>query len=296
MKKLRIVLSFALLCITIAIFGYYLAHHTNLLHQLMQTNPLVIVALLVCYSGITLSLAAVLSISVRLCNKNIEPRASLGVTITSSIANFFGPLQSGIGIRTIYLKKRLGVNIKNYALVTLYYFGFYAVWSGLLLVLGSPKFRVPLAILLVGGSVAVALVIKKQSKNLNYNARTTEFVGALGASVAAQVVLTALAYFIELSASGAHVTPLQAVSYTGAANFALFVAIAPGAIGIREAFLVFSQKLHQISVSHIVSASILDRAVYVLFLLIALLIVWATHTKDNLQLTPSEENNGAAKK
>ena len=66
------------------------------------------------------------------------------------------------------------------------------------------------------------------------------------------------------------------MSYTGAANFALFVSLTPGAIGIRESFLFFSQRLNHITNAAIVGANVLDRTVYVIFLgliFIVLLII-----------------------
>jgi uncharacterized membrane protein YbhN (UPF0104 family) len=70
--------------------------------------------------------------------------------------------------------------------------------------------------------------------------------------------------------------------YTGAANLALFVSLTPGAIGFRESFLVFSQHLHHISNSTIVAANILDRAMYLVLLLILALIIFGTHARRQL--------------
>ena len=68
-----------------------------------------------------------------------------------------------------------------------------------------------------------------------------------------------------------------------AANFSLFVAITPGAIGIREAFLVFSESLHHIPHDIVISANILDRGIYVVFL--GLLFLWliTTHTQVKIK-------------
>jgi uncharacterized membrane protein YbhN (UPF0104 family) len=65
----------------------------------------------------------------------------------------------------------------------------------------------------------------------------------------------------------------------------MFAALTPGAIGIREAFLVFTQNLHHISSSTIVAANILDRAIYLVFLGLLFLLVVSTHAKDKLRVT-----------
>jgi uncharacterized membrane protein YbhN (UPF0104 family) len=74
------------------------------------------------------------------------------------------------------------------------------------------------------------------------------------------------------------------LSYTGAANLALFVSLTPGAIGFRESFLYFSQSLHHITTAQILSANLIDRAVYVIFLLLLLLVVLIMHVGKRLRL------------
>ncbi|HEY5152784.1 MAG TPA: hypothetical protein VII55_02310, partial [Candidatus Saccharimonadales bacterium] len=79
----------------------------------------------------------------------------------------------------------------------------------------------------------------------------------------------------------------QAIIYTGAANLALFVSLTPGAIGFRESFLVFSRHLHHISDNTIVAVNILDRSVYIVFLLILAVFIFGTHAQRSLK-TKSE--------
>jgi hypothetical protein len=73
---------------------------------------------------------------------------------------------------------------------------------------------------------------------------------------------------------------MQAVVYGGAANFSLFVALTPGAIGFREAFLEFSRQLHHIPTSGILAASVIDRSVYVAFLGLLFLMTVGLHVGD----------------
>lgn len=75
----------------------------------------------------------------------------------------------------------------------------------------------------------------------------------------------------------------EVLTYTGAANFALFVAITPGAIGFREAFLLFSQDLHGIARDSIVAANVLDRAAYIIFLGVIFILTLSMHTAKRLQ-------------
>ncbi|HZL07693.1 MAG TPA: hypothetical protein VFC50_00680, partial [Candidatus Dormibacteraeota bacterium] len=82
-----------------------------------------------------------------------------------------------------------------------------------------------------------------------------------------------------------HISWGQAMSYSGAANFALFVSLTPDAIGFRETFLVFSHRLHHVSTANILSANVIDRGAYVIFLLLLFVVVLSLHAKDRLRLS-----------
>ena len=56
------------------------------------------------------------------------------------------------------------------------------------------------------------------------------------------------------------------------------------AIGIREAFLVFSQNLHHLSNMVIVAANVIDRAIYLVFLGILFIVTVGLHAKGSLRI------------
>jgi uncharacterized membrane protein YbhN (UPF0104 family) len=97
-----------------------------------------------------------------------------------------------------------------------------------------------------------------------------------------QVVIIIAIYYVELRSVAPGVRFSQALIYTGAANLAMFVSLTPGAIGFRESFLVLSRHLHHLSNTVIVSANILDRAMYFVLLLILALIIFTTHAREQL--------------
>jgi uncharacterized membrane protein YbhN (UPF0104 family) len=99
-----------------------------------------------------------------------------------------------------------------------------------------------------------------------------------------QLALQAVIFGIELHNVDPGVSIGQIMSYTGVANLAIFVALTPGAIGIRESFLLFSQNLHHINSSTIVAAHVTDRAIYLLFLGILFVLVISLHAKDKLHV------------
>ena len=67
------------------------------------------------------------------------------------------------------------------------------------------------------------------------------------------------------------------MTYTGLASLTIFVSLTPGAIGIREAFLIITKKLIHISSSSIILANLIDRSIYIIFLGILGLFILIFH-------------------
>ncbi len=283
MKKFRAIGTVSILIITVVLIGRYVVANPDTLTQLAQINPLYIVLIIILYSAVLFSLTVVNTLSVHLSNKKINFRESLALTSTSSIANFFGPLQSGVGIRAVYFKTKLGISIKRYLTVSLYYYAFYAFISGVFLLFGSPQWRLPVFALLLIGSTGTTWYIRRQTSKLHGGFLQPQLLLRLAVITLIQLVCTTAVYGIELLSLGKTFHLSQLISYSGAANFSVFVAITPGAIGIREAFLVFSENLHHLSRDTIISANILDRGVYVVFLSIVFGGLLVTHTQRRLK-------------
>ena len=105
-------------------------------------------------------------------------------------------------------------------------------------------------------------------KKSDLNLSPVNILYLIGATVMQTIIQIAI-YSIELHNSNGsqHIGLNQVITYTGAANLALFVAITPGAIGIRESFLLSTERLHHISSNSIIVANIIDRSVYLIFLM-----------------------------
>lgn len=286
--KIRIAIGSTIVAATIAAFVWYVSKHPEILEQLSQTAVSTILIIVALYGGILGVLTLVLYGSLLAYKKTIPWQENFLLNAYSSLVNFFGPGQSGLGVRAAYLKLKHGVKIKQYIFLTLIYYAFYAFFSGALLAAAAFAWWITCGIL--AGIIAVCWVVLKLYTKRNKNA-LGESHGSLikpliviGAASLVQIILLWIVYFVELRSLDASITAGQAAIYTGAANFALFVALTPGAIGFREAFLVFSQNLHHISNDIIVAANILDRAVYILFLGILFVFVLALHANKTLQV------------
>jgi uncharacterized membrane protein YbhN (UPF0104 family) len=288
-RYVRPVLASLLVLATIVVFIVFFQAHPEYLRNLRHIRPIVVIEILALNAVLTFILTIISNLTLRLCGKPIAFKENFMLTAYSSVANFFGPLQSGPGVRAVYLKTRHNVRMRDYTLATLIQYAMFALISALFLFGGSLKWWwVSLIFLSVG--VFCGLVIRVYSKRGHNNKEPSQFhfdpgtIGALLIATLAMVVVVTSYYFIELKAVNPHINLRQAIIYSGAANFALFVSLTPDAIGIRESFLVLAKRLHHISTAAIFAANIIDRAVYLLYLVLLFIFVLTIHASDRLHL------------
>ncbi len=286
-KKLRTVLAIAIIVATVTAFVYYIKNHPDTLESLRRVSPLAVAALLALYAVGFLAYVIITRASLWIYGKTLSRQENILFNAYSSLINFFGPGQSGPIFRGAYLKKRHNLGIKQFTFTMLLYLGFFAVINAFLAFAGSrPWWQTALLMVFVG--VAGALFVRRYKKrsHIEMGSGFNLFnVGLIFAGTLLQVATFCVIYGIELNQAGANASIGQIMSYTGVANFSLYVALTPGAIGIREGFLVFSQNLHQIDSTTIVAANILDRGVYLVFLGLLFILVLALHARDKLQVS-----------
>jgi uncharacterized membrane protein YbhN (UPF0104 family) len=295
MKQFKRIAGILVLVGTLAVFANYLHGHPELWWQLQNLKPSLLVLLFFLYACTIGVLVLVYDTTLRLCKRTISIKEHTQLTFYSTIVNFFGPLQSGPGFRSVYLKRKHNVSLQRYATITLIYYGFYAVISGLFVLSGEPKFLAGAVILgillLTGGYLYVKRRWPRAVKRLQTPQNYRLFI-RLGLATLLQVIIFSIIYFSELRAVSPHVHYGQALIYTGAANFALFVSLTPGALGFRESFLLFSRHLHHIDAQHIIAANVIDRSVYVAFLGLLFLASLAIHAKAKLGIKPEDLKQG----
>jgi uncharacterized membrane protein YbhN (UPF0104 family) len=280
-RSWRPLVAAIILAATIAAFVAYFRSHPAVGHQLRHTSPVLLIWLLILYAGTIAALAMTTLASLRICKIKLETSESLLLTAYTAVVNFFGPLQSGPAFRGVYLKAKHGLNLKDYTLVTLLYLGFWGIYSGLFLISGILGWwLIPLVVL-----VAIILYKEYRTPRITKRFRHLNLRPILFLAIATflQTAIVCVIYYSELKSIAPATHFSQAVIYTGAANLALFVSLTPAAIGFRESFLLFSRQLHHISSNTIVTASILDRSVYVVFLLLLAVFIFSTHASRRLQ-------------
>ena len=285
-QKLKVALGGIILVATVAAFAHYVSAHPALLDKLATTPPLLLVLLLGLYGLWFAALVLILRVSLRLFGKSMNRQENILLNAYSSLVNFFGPGQSGPVFRGLYLKKKHNLPVKNYIFATVLYYAFYAVISALFVCVGSrPWWQTVLAVIGVGGGCAVLVRIyasrSRITGNTGMNVRNLTLLFAL---TAGQLVVQAVIFYCELRSIDPSVSIAQALAYTGTANFAVFASVTPGAIGIREALLAFTQNLHGIELAVTVAANVIDRAVYLLLLGALFILTLSLHAKDKLRL------------
>lgn len=292
-KYFRTALALVIIAATITAFTYYAVKHPETVEQLKQLPPYVILLLLSLYGISFLAYVMVTRSSLQIYNVKMSRQENILFNAYSSLINFFGPGQSGPVFRSAYLKKKHGLSIKNFAVTMVLYFGFFAVLSAMLMFIGSrPWWQTTLLVLITATASFLFFRWYKKRKHVRFGEGFNLInVGGILVATMIQVCVMAIVYGVELQRVGAGASIGEILSYTGVANFSLFVALTPGAIGIREAFLVFSQGLHNIDSTTIVTANILDRAVYLLFLGLLFLMALAMHAKDKLQVNQLKIEN-----
>lgn len=252
-------LAITVLVLVAVFIAVYIAVHPEIIGEVLAVGPVALGWLAVLYAVIIGTHWLILLLTVRWCKATIGGREGLLLTVYSTVANFFGPLQSGPGVRAAYLKAKVGVRLRDFTLATLvYYLAFGAVNVSLLFARTLPW----LTVLGLIVTVAVVGVVAWRS-----GAGRRVVTALIAAVTAVQALLMAAVYYVELNAvAGPGADALQTLVYSGSANLSLFVSITPGAIGFREAFLGFAQSLHGVGFDAIIAAGIVDRAFYVLFL------------------------------
>lgn len=285
-KHFRNALRLLILLATAAVFVYYLRRHPELLQQLAHTPPRLVVALvflyLVWFGTLTLTVTATL----RICKCPLRMGEALLLNAYSTLVNFFVPGQGGVAVRGLYLKKRYQLGMRRYILATLIFYMMYAIISTfMLLVFSRPWWQTASGVMLVvAGCIVVVHLYERRSKmRADVLDLRLANLGFLFFSTLAQVAAQIAIYACELRWIHPAVTLQQVSTYTGAANFSVFVALTPGAIGIRESFLFFSQKLHHIHTSTILAASILDRSIFLVLLGLLFILIQAFHARKSFR-------------
>ncbi len=271
MKIQSRVLRVALTLLVIALFGYYFLHNRHEFGRLLDIPLPYLLFILLGQLVVVASNVGILLVLVRIASRRIAPLPAIRVIAYSSVINFFGFLQGGLGFRGFYLKKYLDISLKTYSLLTLLQyavlFGLTGTMIGWGFLMIYPRY---LGLVLVGGLVISGLggIVFYVSKSRKLESawilasKHKKEIGLLALLAVVQLAGSFTAFGFELSALGARFSLSGLLIFAGLAQFSILFALTPGAIGIREALLLLvAQQIHLTTQTVILSATI-DRLVY----------------------------------
>lgn len=268
-KRFSLALRVGLVLVVLGAFGWYLSRHAELVDAVRRAPGWVLGLLVLLYVAWFATLVGTVHATFAMCGKRVGAKEEFLLNAYSTLTNFFVPGQGGVAVRGVYMKKKYGLALRTYSLATFLYYACFAASSGLFMLV--PTVSWPLSSLLALGVLVAGLALLSlgrlpDGKWLPGLRITPYTLSLLAAWTLANCLVQAVIYGVELHAVLPGVHWSQVFTYTGAGNFAQFAALTPGAIGIRESLLLFTERLHGIPTPAVLAASILDRASFVLFL------------------------------
>lgn len=284
--RVRTVAGITIVIATVLLFINYGRTHPGTFSQIRTVGPGTLALVLFLYTLFLGTNAAILFINVRMCSRKIGFRDGFLLNAYSTLVNFFGPLQSGPGFRAVYVKKKFGISLKSFGIASLFYYGFYAIFSLCFLLMGFAQVWLGLIVFIVVGAATITFIRKKLKSPEAKALIHPKLIVGVALVTLLQVFIISLIYLTELRSLDASITFKQAIIYTGAANFGMFVSLTPGAIGIRESFLLFAERLHHIPEATVLAASLMDRAIYFIFLGGIFALISAFHVQKRLSTKP----------
>lgn len=277
-KSTKSLISLGIIVATLGFAVYFLSTHKNLISELSKIPLSLIFIIFLLYFVMLLVLIGVFKYTALIAGAKVKPKDNLELNMISLFMNFFIPGQSGPIYRGYYLLKNYKVKIKTYITSTIIYFSIYALVACLLILLGVSNLYLDFLFVLI---LIIALILSKKYlfKKINFKSLKLSFINLISLCLVTllQFMIQGLIYYLEIRSVDPHIAVRDVLVYTGTAGLALFVALTPGAIGIREAFLIFSEKLNHLSSLTIIASSLIDRSVYILFLLTIGLLIAIFH-------------------
>lgn len=285
-------INITLILATLIAAVYYFSKHPNLLRELGHIPLSVFLTVFGLYVVMFVVLVLIFITTLNIVNKRLRLKENVLLNAYSMFINFFIPGQTGPAFRAYFLNKNYKLKVLDYGLATIVYYLFYGLVSVILVFAGSKAWWITLCVavvIILAGVIGFKLYMRKfKHERLNLSPKVLVYL--LGATIL-QSLLQATIYFVELHSINHGIRVNQVLTYTGAANLALFVALTPGAIGIRESFLLLTERLHHISAGNIILANVIDRSVFISFLLVLGVVIFAVKAKEKLGVLKTESTD-----
>lgn len=304
-KHSKALLSYAVLSVFLLVFALYYMNNKDDFSVLSDVNSkfLIVIAL-----GHVLNIyfqGLLIKLLLRSFNKNITQEEGFYVSMISSIGNFFLPGGSGVAMRAVYLKKKIGFAYKKF-IVTVYgnyliLFFSYGI-AGLLsliaiyrvLPINFAYVTLFITFLVMSASSLFLIIYRFPESKVNrlrkQRSRVSTAVlgmidgwGSINSDkilIKKMVVLTVISFltgllinFAAISSLGLSTSFAVLTLFSALGSIALVINITPGALGIRESLYVFSVTLLGFSVPEIITISVVERLMRFIVLVVGFVYI-----------------------
>lgn len=290
--RLKTTLKYLFEIIIIIAFLYYYINNQSKFEILSKVSILEIIALLLLQLLTILINSLFFKTIIEIYDVFIGHKDSFYISTLSAIGNFVGVLQSGVGIRAYYLKKKFNLKYKDftYTFLANYLIVYFVVSIQALIgiyflykYLSTDLSYITLffiAILFVT-SIIFFLPILKSERLFNFKyiekilifynnlisgwKKITNNKKILSRLFLLQIISTIIYTFIfwlEFKFIGISIGIPQIMLYSSIISVSTLIAFTPGGIGIRETILILLQTSLSITTAEILNVSLLDRGVY----------------------------------
>lgn len=285
-------LPYSLLSAFLIAFVWYFVDNRDDFRFLSDIDPRYLIAIAVGHFLTIYTNGLLIKWLIKPFNKNISNYEGYYVALLASIGNYFLPAGSGLAMRAVYLKKKVGLNYKaflttlygNYIILFLCY-GLAGLVSLVMLVdrRGGQAFYSLLllftAMVLVTGYLAVfgnpkkvttllRRVLPKATKNLVEIVESWNLIANERKLLLKMTAVTLLWFLIavginyaSIASIGASVSIWVLILYSALNSISLLINITPGSLGIREGMYIYAIGIIGLTIPQILASSIIERGV-----------------------------------
>ena len=293
--------------IVVIIFIVYFIFNKSSFKPLLDIKPVLLIGSFLCYVGIIICNGLFIKYIVGSFDKQLDTYESVRVSLLSSIGNFFASSGAGLGFRAVYLKKKYDLRYADY-MATMYgnYLLIFIINAALGIASlaligsnGSPQF-VGAGLFFIGLLVVSLLLsflripnitsknkylsiairtLRKMSDGWRLVTRDRRLLTHLSLLVLAQMILTVMIAWFELSSLSISIGFGQLLLFSVLGSLSIFISLTPANIGVKEGVYVLTATIIGLSTPQILSIALIDRGI----LFITLALVWAVIGRDKNQ-------------
>lgn len=326
-KKIWEVIKIILTIVIIVLFILYFTNNKDDFNQVFST-PYYITLTIFGLSSLHFFVNGLFILFIlRSFGHKIKGLESFYISIISSFANYFIPMQGGAFIRSMYLKKTLQFPYTHF-IATLYgnyiiIFGVNAFFAMISMLIIQIFFNeVPLSLFIFFGLLLIGMLIlafvqfridpkkkdrgKLASKFLNILQRIFDGWRMISSKKSLLEKLTYITvgnfgvmtviYLLEFTTLGIKTNLLSILLYNCLSGVSLIISLTPGSLGIREGIFFLTSDVLNLNNDQIMQLALLDRGITILtlffwFSILSTRKIIKSHKNKKIQLNEDQSDN-----